>query len=315
MTLDYVKVHKEKNRKAERERKEKAYSNHIRLDHFPAEEGARGYRPGGAGLGSGGHPSRRLLFPSLGAWPPRRSRSHPAARSFPEGAGSGLPEDPLVLRAFAGSPGPGTPTAALRTEHKEPRAVPHPPSPLSADLRAGCTRGPLLSPRPPAPSRGRSNPPRVLRNPVSRDPRPSLSINPPGPGDSPPPSRSRRASRPRPLLRGPPPPSPLPSSRGGSGGSWKRRMRSSSRSESAGGGEEAGGGSAREGRRGMCRSEERRGGRCCSCCWRRRRLGRQPRGRDGEGRGWRAGARAGRRKQLGSAQAARRRSCRLRARR
>lgn len=108
------------------------------VGRFPAEEGARGYRPGGAGLSGGGHPSRPLLFPILGAWPLRRSRSHLAARSFPESAGSGFPADPPVLRAFAGSPGPGTPTAAVGFQGPGVRIEPI----LPTLVGPGCTPSP-----------------------------------------------------------------------------------------------------------------------------------------------------------------------------
>lgn len=126
---------------------------------------------------------------------------------------------------------------------------------------------------------------------------------------------ARHPHPPLPSISAPPPgPPSRPSPAGvGAAAAGREGMRSSSPSESAGGGEAAGGGSAREGRRGMCRSEERRGGRCCSCCWRRRRLVLQPRGRAGAERGRLSGARAGRSEQLGSAQAARRRTCGSRA--
>ncbi|KAK2095789.1 hypothetical protein P7K49_027205 [Saguinus oedipus] len=271
------------------------------------------------GLGSPRGPAR----------PPLTAR-YQAPRS-----GSCTPFSPRLSPAWS-----GTPTAAaaggswcrrLGVEYKEAcaslaLAAATPVCAHSPRSSARAARGGPSSRRAPPPPHPAPPPPVSLkptqrsRYPVSGGLRLSPSgplgrfsrpWDPPGPSPHPPPAA--------PLGPGPSSEALLlanPSrARVGAAAAGREGMRSSSPSESAGGGEEAGGGSAREGRRGMCRSEERRGGRCCSCCWRRWRLGRQPRSRDGEERGRRAGARAGRREQLGSAQAARRRSCRLQARR
>ena len=157
----------------------------TRLGRFPAKEGARGYRLGGAGLSGGGHQSRPLLFPILGAWPHRRSRSHLAARSFPESAGSGFPADPPVLRDFAGSPGPGTPTAAVGFQGPGVRIEPS----LPTLVGPGCTPSPSpdlrsseLNTKSPAPCHTRRphSPPTSAR--AARGDPSSLRALPPLPG-------------------------------------------------------------------------------------------------------------------------------------
>nr|XP_005889235.1 PREDICTED: XK-related protein 4 [Bos mutus] len=127
------------------------------------------------------------LSPQSPEQPPgvRRSRSHLAARSFPESAGSGFPADPPVLRAFAGSLGPGTPTAAVGFQGPGVRIEPI----LPTLVGPGCTPSPSpdlrsseLNTKSPAPCHTRRphSPPTSAR--AARGDPSSLRALPPLPG-------------------------------------------------------------------------------------------------------------------------------------